>query len=101
MNYAVSMTQKNSTSQKITFGITSPKNFYPHYRKNSEGPKNTFSRSETLKGFTNRIEPKTLKDQALLENVVKTDNTYRAFPYANPTASHRINSSITWFDNLR
>ena len=90
INYGVSLTNKNAPSKTLSFGLASPKSFYAQYRKEGSESRHSYTRSETIKSFTNKYDSKSSKD-ATMEGIAKIDQGFKAFPYANTmTASQSI-----------
>lgn len=96
VNYAASLTQKNSSSKKISFGITSPKSFFPPYRKEGQESLNSYTRSETMKSFSNRLDSKSHKDQTITEGLSKTDTTYKAYANSSSVVLQGIFLSLSY-----
>ena len=90
ISYGGSLTNKNAPSKTISFGIASPKSFYTQYRKEGSESRHAHTRSETLKSFVNKYDPKNSKDMTM-EGIAKTDQGFKPFPYAaTMTASQGI-----------
>lgn len=91
VNYTISATQKNSSAKKLNFGITSPKGFYPQYRKEgSIESRHGHTKSDSLKLSSTRMDGKSLKEHVLTEGIAKID---QAFNSIGPQSINLFDSS--------
>lgn len=79
VNYAVSATQKNAPSKKLSFGLTSPKNFYSQ-KKEGQEPRHAYTRSETFKPTVSKLDPSSVKEHMATEGIAKIDKAFGSFP---------------------